>query len=60
MPQSPPWEAACDNPCFYGDRNLIITIHRVEVRWHVITIEHGNHNAQEPGYLWHLTFHAGN
>lgn len=58
MPQSPPWKAPCHNTGFYGYRDLVITVHRMEVRWCMVTVEERNHNTKEPRYLWHLTCHV--
>ena len=55
MSQSSPWELSLYDTILDSYRDLIFSVHRVEVPWLMISIKHGNHNPKESAQLRHTS-----
>jgi len=58
VPQGSAREFPLHNPILNSDRDLIFTIHRVEVRGVMIPVEHSDHDAKKSTQLWHMVILA--
>ena len=52
VPERPPRKLALDHSAFDLDRDFEVLL-RVEMRWAVLAMVHGDHDAQEPRDLRH-------
>jgi hypothetical protein len=54
-PERPRRELASHGTRLDLDGYVVLPIDRVEVGWAVIAVEHADDDAEEAGYLWHMT-----
>jgi len=54
VPESSPRELALHDSVLYPDRDLVLPIDSVEMRWLMIPIEHRYHDAEKAAQLRHM------